>query len=208
MSDEACKQIADDVIELCVSSSEDAQRVAEFLRVQNKFQEVVPGLSSVSVMFDPIDMPAAFVTREMQRASALAPHMSADDASIVEIPVRYGGDAGLDLSYVCDLLGISESDFIRSHTAADHAVDMIGFTPGFAYISGLDAAFNVPRQSTPRPRLPAGSVGISGAYTGIYALAGPGGWPVIGQTDLNLFDPSADSPFLLRPGQRICFKAV
>ena len=98
--------------------------------------------------------------------------------------------------------------FTFTHTKADHLVEMIGFTPGFSYISGLPGAFEIPRLGTPRPRVPAGSIGISAAFTGIYALAGPGGWPLIGRTQETLFDPNASEPFRLQPGQRVRFKAV
>ncbi len=82
---------------------------------------------------------------------------------------------------------------------------MIGFTPGFAYLGGLDQALTVPRRSTPRTHVPAGSIGISGNYTGLYAMPGPGGWPLIGRTDTALFDATSGNPFLIHPGQQIRF---
>ena len=103
---------------------------------------------------------------------------------------------------------MTEAQFIELHTARDHKVEMIGFTPGFAYLSGLPNSISIPRLSEPRARVPTGSVGISSAYTGIYALPGPGGWPLIGQTEAPLFSVDAPSPFLLEPGNVVRFKAT
>jgi KipI family sensor histidine kinase inhibitor len=115
---------------------------------------------------------------------------------------------GPDFAWVCEALGVSPDAFIEMHTGRTHTVEMIGFTPGFAYVSGLPEHVKIPRLSDPRPRVAPGSVGISAAYTGIYALAGPGGWPLVGRVSNPLFDPNSDAPFLLQPGQRIKFKAA
>ena len=208
MSDGVCKLVAEDVVELSVETSEDAQQIARLLRGQNKWQEVVPGLESVSVLYDPTSTTPEDVMDEMRKASEAASSVAHRSGPSLEIQVRYGGEYGPDLTNICDALGISEAEFIHSHTSSHHRIDMIGFTPGFAYVSGLDTSLSVPRRSMPRPRLPAGSVGVSDTYTGLYALAGPGGWPIIGRTDLRLFDPNAEDPFLLRPGQRLIFKSV
>ncbi|MEL6859187.1 MAG: carboxyltransferase domain-containing protein, partial [Pseudomonadota bacterium] len=126
----------------------------------------------------------------------------------VELEIQYGGAAGPDLAAICRAMGLTETAFIDLHTGQTHRVDMIGFTPGFSYISGLPAQFDVPRRGDPRPRVPAGAVGISSRYTGVYALAGPGGWPLIGQVHDQLFTPEAEQPFKLQPGYRVQFKAV
>ena len=126
----------------------------------------------------------------------------------IEISVSYGGTAGPDLSAVAERLGLSQSELIDQHCAIPHRVEMIGFTPGFAYLSGVRAHLSVPRLDTARRHVPAGSIGISGAYTGIYALNGPGGWPLIGRTDHPLFDPHQDPPFRLLPGHAVRFRSI
>ena len=94
------------------------------------------------------------------------------------------------------------------HTSFAFLVDMIGFTPGFAYISGVPNNWDIPRLGSPRPRVPAGSVGLTSGYTGIYSLAGPGGWPLIGHTNADLFKADRETPFLIKPGQTLKFRAV
>jgi len=168
-------------------------------------EDIVAGLDSVSIRFDPIVLET--VTKELQTVKVPADD-SLQASNIVEIGIEYGGEAGTDLEQVCVHTGLSIADFIALHTKAIHTVEMIGFTPGFSYISGLPEGFDVPRLSHPRPRVPAGAVGISAAFTGIYALPGPGGWPLIGRTSEVLFDPIKDEPFLLKPGQRVRFRAA
>ncbi|WP_457325028.1 5-oxoprolinase subunit PxpB, partial [Roseateles sp. P5_E11] len=103
--------------------------------------------------------------------------------------------------------GLSVDEVVQRHTEAEYIVYFIGFQPGFAYLGGLDASLHTPRRSEPRTAVPAGSVGIGGAQTGIYPLATPGGWQLIGHTALPLFDPKAEPPTLLAPGDRVRFVA-
>ena len=103
---------------------------------------------------------------------------------------------------------MTEDEIVALHTGAEYSVDMIAFTPGFAFIGGLDKRLNVPRRELPRQRVPAGSVGIADGRTGIYALPSPGGWTLIGRTPYPLFDPMADDPFRLQAGTRVRFVAV
>ena len=121
--------------------------------------------------------------------------------------MHYGGEAGPDIEAVAASAGLSVADFIKLHTSREYPVAMIGFTPGFAYLSGLDAAVTATRLAVPRARVAAGSVGVIAGFSGVYPLAGPGGWPIVGRTDTKLFDATRDDPFLLRPGMRVRFKA-
>ena len=118
--------------------------------------------------------------------------------------MRYDGP---DLADVAAHCGLSTEEVVRRHTGADYVVYFIGFQPGFAYLGGLDEALHTPRRAEPRVAVPAGSVGIGGAQTGIYPLATPGGWQLIGRTALPLFDPQAEPPTLLAPGDRVRFVA-
>lgn len=125
----------------------------------------------------------------------------------VTIPVRYGGEFGEDLAEVAALTGMDPQEVIARHAAGRYRVHMLGFTPGFAYLGGLDPALAVPRRATPRLRVPAGSVGLAGIQTGIYPCESPGGWRLIGRTSRTLFDPSAAEPCLLQPGDEVRFVA-
>jgi KipI family sensor histidine kinase inhibitor len=130
------------------------------------------------------------------------------EASILEIPVRYGGEFGPDLGDVAAQAGIDEQAVIERHANGNYRVAMLGFMPGFPYLLGLDESLQTPRRASPRTRVPAGSVAIGGAQTGIYPRELPGGWQLIGRTPLVLFDPTREQPALLQPGQRVRFRAI
>jgi KipI family sensor histidine kinase inhibitor len=125
-----------------------------------------------------------------------------------DIAVHYGGEHGPDLDALAEHAGLPSRDVIELHAAGEYRVAMLGFSPGFPYLLGLDPRLAMPRLDTPRTRVPAGSVGIGGAQTGIYPQSGPGGWRIIGRTTLALFDPLHDPPTLLAPGDRVRFIAA
>jgi len=198
----------DDLLSIHVASPADAQALAEQLRASGAWREVVPGIDSVVVQFD-----AAAVTINIasQRvADELAQGIVATKRSDVlfEIPVVYGGDFGPDLEEVCEQTGLTAKELIALHTAHEYSVDLVGFTPGFVYVGGLEDVLHVPRRKQPRQHVEAGSVGIADGRTGLYALPGPGGWPLIGRTTFKLFDPHAEEPFPVRAGMRIRFVSV
>lgn len=112
---------------------------------------------------------------------------------------------GADLAEVAELTGIPSAEVVRRHQAATHTVAFTGFAPGFAYIAGADPLLAVPRRSTPRTRVPAGSVALAGTFTGLYPREGPGGWQLIGRTTAPLWDLDRDPPALLAPGARVHF---
>ena len=116
---------------------------------------------------------------------------------VLEIPVKYGGEFGPDLKIMSKKLNISEESIINIHSSTIYRIYMIGFMPGFPYLGGLDERISFPRLSTPRIKVPAGSVGIAGKQTGIYPFESPGGWNIIGRTELSLFDVDANPPSLL-----------
>jgi KipI family sensor histidine kinase inhibitor len=123
----------------------------------------------------------------------------------VDVPVHYGGEYGPDLKTVADHTGLSVKEVVERHAGGHYVVFFLGFQPGFAYMGGLEDALHTPRRSEPRLEVPAGSVGIGGAQTGIYPATSPGGWQLIGRTALKLFDPSRNPPTLLQPGDRVRF---
>ncbi|MCL4150358.1 UNVERIFIED_CONTAM: hypothetical protein GTU68_000505, partial [Idotea baltica] len=126
----------------------------------------------------------------------------------VELPVRYGGKFGPDLEETSARLGLSVGELVDRHVSAEYVVGFMGFTPGFAYMSGLPTSLSVPRLEHPRQRLAAGSVGIAAGQCGLYALDGPGGWPIIARVMMRLFDTEAPQPFLLEAGTRVTFRRV
>ena len=198
-------RIADDVFEFAVESSRAAQSLAVQLRSLNIAEDVVAGLKTVCLRFDPLNL------QQIETALADVNHIvdaPLFEGEIVELAIQYGGECGPDLPAVCKALGLSETKFVEMHSQRLHTVELIGFTPGFAYLSGLPDTVAIPRLSTPRPRVAAGSVGVSSDYTGVYALAGPGGWPLVGRVQDQLFDPEAKAPLRLSPGQRVRFRAV
>jgi KipI family sensor histidine kinase inhibitor len=172
-------------------------------------RDLVPAYASLAVFFDPDAVDAQAVERWLD-ARLADDNFTADDTAsrCIEIPVVYGGDFGEDLDSAARELGLSPGALAERHAAATYTVAMIGFAPGFPYLSGLDPALALPRLATPRTRVPAGSVAIGGAQTGLYPRESPGGWRLIGRTPLRLFDPTRASPSLLAPGDRVRFVAI
>lgn len=169
-------------------------------------QALIPGMNNLTLTFDPLRTEAAALERAARRlwARTLRPRQA---GRRIEIPVRYGGEDGPDLADVAAHCGLTPEEVVRRHAGAEYVVYFIGFQPGFAYLGGLDASLHTPRRAEPRLAVPAGSVGIGGAQTGIYPLATPGGWQLIGRSRLPLFDPQAEPPTLLAPGDRVRFVA-
>jgi len=176
--------------------------------------ELVPAARSVLVSVDPARLSLGAAERWVYEAvgdSAAGTGGRAADAAQpsettpVTIPVHYDG---ADLGDVARVLGITADEVIRRHTAAAWRVAFIGFAPGFAYLASTPATFEVPRRSTSRPSVPAGSVGLAGEFTGIYPRPSPGGWQLIGRTDSTLWDVTRPNPALLVPGMLVQFAPV
>ncbi|MGI8697573.1 MAG: 5-oxoprolinase subunit PxpB [Mycobacteriales bacterium] len=164
--------------------------------------DIVPGYSTVLVTGDG-GLDLVRLARELPLWEL--PPAEAVGGRLVEIPVVYDGE---DLEEVCRLSGLPADDVVSRHTAPEYVVAFLGFSPGFPYLSGLAKALQVPRRMTPRASVPAGSVGLAGDQTGVYPSASPGGWQLIGRTDLVLWDVSREPPALLAPGDRVRFRAV
>jgi len=165
-------------------------------------EDVVPGARSVLVIFRPGAEPAPAITGLLDRETW---PVERSEARTFEIPVRYGGYDGPDLPAVARVAGMTEDGVVRSHSAPTYIVGFIGFSPGFPYLLGMNERLATPRLDSPRPRVEPGSVGIGGAYTGVYPRATAGGWRLIGRTDVELFDPDRRPPSLLKPGDRVRF---
>lgn len=138
-------------------------------------------------------------------SSVASPVPDSPPGELVQIPVRYDGP---DLADVAALTGLSPPDVVAAHLASEWEVGFTGFAPGFGYLVGGDPRLTVPRRANPRPRVAAGSVALAGSYSGIYPSDAPGGWQLIGHTDVTLWDLHRDPPALLRPGVRVRFRDV
>ena len=168
--------------------------------------ETVPAFASLLIRYDPLQTDYSCVARAISAlAEDLAP-APAGGGRLVTIPVCYGGAYGPDLAFVAQHAGLAPQEVVRRHTAPAYRIYMVGFLPGFPYLGGLDPALFTPRLQNPRTSIPAGSVGIGGEQTGVYPVASPGGWQLIGRTPLRLFDP--DRPPLYAAGDRIRFVSI
>ena len=167
--------------------------------------ETVPAYATLLLHYDPLQLTYAeasgWVHSEMDKVITAALR----EPRRIVIPVRYGGTSGPDLDFVAAYHKLSVREVVRIHTERLYVVYMMGFTPGFAYMGKLDDQIATPRLETPRTKVPAGSVGIAGAQTGIYPIDSPGGWRIIGRTEVQIFDPAADPPFLFSPGDTVQF---
>ncbi len=170
--------------------------------------EAVPTYRSLAIYYDPL-----IVGRDAlwQQVGRLYDSLGAQDdrtPQVVEIPTVYGGEYGPDLEFVARYSGLSPEEVIRLHSEPFYHVYMLGFVAGFPYLGDLAERLAVPRLSTPRLKVPGGSVGIGGKQTGIYPIESPGGWRIIGRTSLRLFDPSSEVPTPILPGDMVRFVPI
>ncbi len=167
--------------------------------------ELVPTYRSILVHFDASVTSAAEVVEHMRAAADSLDEEVLDEPLTVEVPVLYGGEYGLDLDYVAEHTGLTADDVVAHHTGTEYLVYGMGFSPGFPYLGGLPERLITPRLETPRVLIPGGSVGIAEAQTGVYPVASPGGWRLIGRTPLRFFDPDREPPSLLKAGDHVRF---
>jgi inhibitor of KinA len=170
--------------------------------------ETVPTYRSLIVHYDPMVLSHDSAGHLIAATAERLPEDTREAMRTVEIPVLYGGDAGPDLEDVATMAGLEAQAVVELHAGSEYVVFMLGFMPGFPYLGGLPARIATPRLPTPRTLVPAGSVGIAGAQTGIYPTASPGGWRLIGRTPVRLFDPRRTSPALLEAGDHLRFVPV
>jgi inhibitor of KinA len=174
-----------------------AQRLAEV-------QDIVPAYLGVAVFYNSLHMSYSEMAAKLLAICERASPSTAVSDRVREHEIRVAYD-GADLAEVSDSTGLSIDAVVARHSGRRYTVDLLGFVPGFAYLSELDPALHLARRPQPRPRVPAGSVAIAGAQTAVYPLDTPGGWHIIGRTDRVMFDPSHDPPALLRAGDTVRF---
>jgi inhibitor of KinA len=177
-------------------------------------KEAMPAYASLTIFYDILTVrnvnPSSktafdFVRNYLENSLQRYDSQLVKEFSLVHVPVIYDGE---DLAFVAEYNQISTEEVIKIHTAPAYRVYMMGFLPGFAYMGGLDARIATPRKSTPRTKVPEGSVGIAGNQTGIYPSESPGGWQLIGRTELQLYTPNAAEITLLKAGDLVKFIAL
>jgi KipI family sensor histidine kinase inhibitor len=172
--------------------------------------ELVPAARTILVHYDPAVLSPDRLAVPLASGEAPAPALAADSAPapdfpLVTVPVVYDG---ADLEELGETTGLSVAEVVERHAAPLYLVAFCGFSPGFGYLTGLDPVLRLPRRSTPRTRVSAGSVAIADEYAGVYPTAGPGGWHLLGRTDAVLWDVERDPPALFAPGTRVRFTPV
>ena len=198
-------QSADDRLAIDVDDTAVGQALLPILQRLPHCVDAVGGIDCIELRYDLAAVDAQTFRVAVEQALDGIASADVPPGRRHEIAVVYDDTAGPDLGAVCERLAISRAEFMERHTAAEYVVAMLGFTPGFAYLDGLDPALEVPRLATPRVRVAGGSVGLAGSRCGIYALPGPGGWQIVGRTDAALYRNDAERPFRFRPGDRLRF---
>lgn len=199
--------VGDDLVQLTAPSPAAAQTTARVLRAGGRWLDVVAGIDSVVVQFDSATTSPDQALAEIDELLGLKIKNETEAASRTHVvPVSFDEADALDLVAVCQQLKVSKAAFIELLCQHSRPVEMLGFTPGFAYIGDFAVADNVSRLKTPKTFVEAGSIGVAGGRIGLYSLGGPGGWPIIGRTRFKLFDPGASEPFTLQPGDQIQFE--
>ncbi len=199
------------VIELGDAIDPDLNRRVRNLRLAIENAEVtgvfdlVPSYRSLLVYYDPIRTSAKDLENALARIESKVDEASLEKPRVVYIPTLYGGEYGPDLEFVAEHGGVPADEVVEAHSGIHYLIYMVGFSPGFPYLGGLDERLHTPRLETPRTEIQAGSVGIAGSQTGVYPVASPGGWRLIGRTPLKLFDPGVNPPSLLVAGDYVRF---
>lgn len=212
------KPLGDQALQITFSNQIDRQTIMQIRAFQEALQlhnypfviDSVPCYTTLTIFYDPlqIDYPGMVeICLGIERV-----YNSYTDNIIpkqtIEVPVLYGGDFGPDLEDVAAQCRMTRGQVIERHTRPEYYIYMIGFTPGFPYLGGLDPELACPRLDKPRLQVRAGSVGIAGNQTGIYSVDSPGGWRIIGHTPIKVYDPKRENPFLLQAGDSLKFVSI
>lgn len=170
--------------------------------------EYVAAYASVTIFYDPVVISSKSVITLLQELMGKLKQRDEAKPRVVEIPVCYGGEFGPDLEFVAEHNRLTPDEVIEIHASGQYLVYMLGFAPGFPYLGGMSERIATPRRQTPRSVIPSGSVGIAGMQTGMYPIATPGGWQLIGRTPSALFCPANNPPTLLKAGDVIKFRPI
>ncbi len=172
--------------------------------------EMVPSYRALMVRYDPLRLSYEALEKEILDLKDAVDMVGVgrEKKCIHLVPCCYGGDYGEDLAGMEKLTGLSGDEIIRIHAGTDYKIYMLGFLPGFVYLGGMDERIAAPRLDEPRVAIPAGSVGIGGKQTGVYPIASPGGWRLIGTTPVKFYDPDREKPILCNAGEYIRFLPI
>ena len=170
--------------------------------------ETVPTYRSLLVVYEPETVSFGELTKRFGEVMKHIGSVQIPPPTVVEIPVLYGGEMGPDLEFVAEHNHMTPDEVIRLHTSEEYLIYMLGFIAGFPYLGGMNKKIATPRLKSPRVKIEGGSVGIAGEQTGIYPVASPGGWQLIGRTPVKLYDADREKPVLLEAGQYIKFRPV
>ncbi|MBU5485112.1 5-oxoprolinase subunit PxpB [Clostridium sp. MSJ-11] len=194
--------------------SEDISNKVRYMMVvleSNKIQgivEIVPTYRSLMIHYDALTIGYDDLVKELKLLEDKLEDISLPEPEVIEIPTVYGGEYGPDIENVAHHNGITLEEVIKIHSSKEYLIYMLGFTPGFPYLGGMDEKISTPRLKEPRTKINRGSVGIAGSQTGIYPIDSPGGWQLIGRTPLKLYEPNREVPILLKAGNYIKFVPI
>lgn len=170
--------------------------------------EMVPTYRSLLISYNPLKLKYRELCEKLREYEENLNDTDSEPAKVVEIPTLYGGEYGVDIEFVAQHNNLSVNEVIKIHSSQNYLIYMLGFTPGFPYLGGMSEKIETPRLKAPRTKIPGGSVGIAGKQTGIYPIDSPGGWQLIGQTPLKLYDPFGEPPVLLNAGDYVRFVPI
>ncbi|MCF8075331.1 MAG: 5-oxoprolinase subunit PxpB [Desulfotignum sp.] len=170
--------------------------------------EIIPTYHSLLLVYDPLITRPEKLESDIERFGNTLSQLETEPIKVVRIPVCYGGEFGPDIENVGKSSGLSTKEVIQLHCEPEYLIYMVGFTPGFPFLGGLNEKLHTPRLKTPRMAVPEGSVGIANNQTGMYPITSPGGWQIIGKTPLKLFAPKRNNPFLYKAGDKIKYFSI
>lgn len=170
--------------------------------------ETIPAFRSLLIFYNPMQVSYGQLKRKVKSLLKKSEKQESLEKTIIRIPVCYEEEFGIDMKQLCEHTGLNREEIIQIHTGNDYLIYMLGFLPGFPYLGGLDPRLEMSRLDNPRTSIPAGAVGIGGKQTGIYPLASPGGWRIIGQTPIRLYDSRRKKQVLYQAGDYIRFEAI